>query len=149
MSELPSQKDEGRWSIRDLEDQIEMYQLSVWHEKRQPEKKNYYQYLQRSVIATTLPEPTLRSQTETLFEDLQGRLPEKNLEMSLISEKEMIQQNTRQKAPDSAFVLLRRNLTIAKKSPETGQIFHDTSFQVCPRSGSTLRPIIVGEPRPD
>lgn len=134
MTAMPAQ---NAVDLAKVEDRLEVYILMVFFEKGE----HYRQYFQRSIAITTLSKAQFDAKVEPMHQKLQKMRPDVDVERTITSRSEMIKE--KHKTPDTAFVLFENDLEIVKISPETGHVFYEDKFEICPESGRKLRPVIM------
>lgn len=129
--------------LQDIEEGIRVYVFSVFtHDGR----GRYFR--QRSILLTLKPREEIEEQIEELATKIAEKEGEENPEevyetevMSVRKYSEIDRGAVR--LPDSTVKALVHPLQVAKRSPETGKVFHEEDFHYCPQSSRPLEHVIA------
>lgn len=83
----------------------------------------------------------LRSAVETI-----GQRTGKKRQAKLMTQEDLFSQEAHHTRPlDSAVLALDSGLVAARRSPETGELFYEDTYDFCPVSGQKLKPVVAAD----
>lgn len=108
------------------------------------DKRQQRLYLQRSILVTSKPDESVAAEMERLVQDISDDEHAYDFEITGLHYRDG---GKRPQVPyDSSVISITSPLVVVRRSPKTGQIFHDPEMQWCPHTAVALRPFITSHP---
>ena len=133
-------------SVRQIERSLSVYLVSVF----KIDARDYRNYRQRAILVSPKSKNMVQDKIESLAQEIAAREgaddPENYFRVEVLDNDDFIDKKREQRPQDSAIISISRPLTIAKRSPHTGRLFYDDSYNYCPETSAQLRYVIAVEP---
>jgi hypothetical protein len=129
-----------------LESTLGVYVFSVFSRNAD----DHRQYRQRTILVTPDKREMVVQQVGSLtreIEKLEDR-DEHYFETEVLSVEEFAEE-TKQRPPDFSTTVVASQLGVVLRSPATGSIFYDESYQYCPETSAKLRRVIARKDSPE
>ncbi len=128
--------------IEDIEAGINVFVFSLYR----IDAREYRNYRQRSILVTLKSKSNVTQRLEELAKDIdQLEDHEESYQIEVLDNEDFINLDREQRPQDSAIVSVVSPLVIAKRSPQTGRVFYNDSFQHCPHTSAPLRHVIAAK----
>lgn len=126
----------------DWEDAFQIYRMDLYKE----DSRGHRLFQQRTVLVSTRSLERLSEEIAELVAQMCKLDPSRDYHYMLTCSDEFYEEKDPTVPFDSGVVAAASPLSLARRSPKTGNVYHDATMQVCPHTGAKMNFFITRAP---